>query len=492
MSRTPPVLPSAPDRVLHPTLTRPPESARHPADHQGTPHASTAPEATRLDRRLHRSYWMFHAVRQWLRRHITPAGALLFWATLTAGAFTDVSQTMSHQLFGVLLCLLLVSLVWVRKPKRRLALERTLPRRVTVGVAFPLRLHVRNLTPRPLPAMDLWEGVSDPRPSLHEFSRLAEPGEEHRNWFDRRYRFYRWTWHCERKTRARLDPIPLPPLPASAKTDVVVPVTALRRGRLTFAGTEVARSDPFGLFRRLGVVRQQPDSVVVLPRPFRLPPIPLPGQSRRLQAGGIAMAGSVGESEEFVSVRDYRPGDPVRRIHWAGWARTRQPVVKEFQEEFFVRHALLLDTFGGGPEADAFEDAVRLAASFVSTVDQRDSLLDLMFIGDQAYVFTAGRGLAHAEQMLEILAGVELDPQGRLDDLETLVLRHLHRLSGCILVLLDFDPARRRLRERLEAHRVPTLTFVVGRGRPPDHSPLPPNVHWLPAGSVEATLSRIA
>jgi uncharacterized protein (DUF58 family) len=203
------------------------------------------------------------------------------------------------------------------------------------------------------------------------------------------------------------------------------------------------------------------------------------------------MAGSVGDSEEFVSVRDYRAGDPMRRIHWTGWARTQRPVVKEFQEEFFVRHALVLDTFAGGPESDAFEDAVSLAASFAATVDERDSLLDLMFVGNQAYVFTAGRGLAHSVQMMEILAGVDLHPEGKPEELTPLVLQHLGHLSGCILVLLGWDSARRKLRERIEAHRVPTLTFVVHRLPRPADPDLPVEVHWLQEGRVEEDLARL-
>ena len=63
------------------------------------------------------------------------------------------------------------------------------------------------------------------------------------------------------------------------------------------------------------------------------------------------MASSVGESEEFVSLRDYRRGDPMRHIHWKSWAKTGKPIVKEFQDEFFVRHALILDTFAGGEQS---------------------------------------------------------------------------------------------------------------------------------------------
>jgi uncharacterized protein (DUF58 family) len=57
------------------------------------------------------------------------------------------------------------------------------------------------------------------------------------------------------------------------------------------------------------------------------------------------MASNIGQSEEFVSLREYRRGDPPRHIHWRSWAKAGKPIVKEFEDEFFVRHALVLDTF---------------------------------------------------------------------------------------------------------------------------------------------------
>src|SRR5204862_6450540 len=106
------------------------------------------------------------------------------------------------------------------------------------------------------------------------------------------------------------------------------------------------------------------------------------------QHGGVALASAIGESEEFVSLRDYRPGDPLRRIHWRSWAKAGKPVVKDFQDEFFVRHALILDTFTEPDDLAVFEEAVSVAASFACTVDTQESLLDLLFIGPQAFTFT--------------------------------------------------------------------------------------------------------
>lgn len=473
-------------KAVHPTDIRPPKAWHDPDLLTRIARAGSG----RMQARLHRSYWLFFAVRQWLWRHVTPAGALLFWVMLAAGSFADTAQTMAHQVFGLLFSVLVGGLLWVRRPRKCVAVERSLPRQASVGTSFAYRIEVRNLSGRGLRNLQFWEGVPDPRPTLAEFVSLEEPGESRRNWFDRRYRFYRWAWLCARNLRARVSPRPLPWLPPHGQASMTVEMVPLRRGRLVFAGAEIARTDPFGLFCRLSPVRDAGGAVTVLPRRFRLPDMPLPGRDRRLHAGGVALAGSVGDSEEFISVRDYRAGDPLRRIHWSGWARTQRPVVKEFQEEFFVRHALLLDTFGGGAEAEAFEDAVSLAASFASTVDQRDSLLDLMFLGDKAYVFTAGRGLAHAEQMLEILAAVELHPDGDPGALEPLVLLHAGRLSGCILILLKWDELRRRLRERLEALHLPTLTFIIHRDARPTDVELPGGVRWFQAGKVESELAR--
>jgi len=49
---------------------------------------------------------------------------------------------------------------------------------------------------------------------------------------------------------------------------------------------------------------------------------------------------------------------------------------------------------------------VSVSASFAATVQTQDSLLDLMFVGTEAYVFTAGRGVGHVDRMLEVLAEV--------------------------------------------------------------------------------------
>jgi uncharacterized protein (DUF58 family) len=135
--------------------------------------------------------------------------------------------------------------------------------------------------------------------------------------------------------------------------------------------------------------------------------------------------------------------------------------VKEYEDEFFVRHALVLDTFDDEPNSEVLEEAVSVAASFACTILTQESLLDLLFVGHQSYCFTAGRGLAHADQMLEILASVKNCADKPFVTLESLVLNHIGAVSGCICVLQRWDDARRKFIEKLKTLGIPLLVLIV-------------------------------
>jgi uncharacterized protein (DUF58 family) len=272
---------------------------------------------------------------------------------------------------------------------------------------------------------------------------------------------------------------------------VRVEMEPLRRGVLKFGGVTLARPDPFGLYR--GFIKVPlAQTTLILPRRYALPAVALPG-AMKYQEGGVAMASSIGRSEEFVSLREYRRGDPYRHIHWRSWAKTGKPIVKEFEDEFFVRHALVLDTFIDDPRSEAFEEAVSVAASFACTLITQESLLDLLFVGPQAYSFTAGRGLSHADQMLEILASVKVCPDQSFSELENMVVQHAGTVSGCICVLLAWDDTRRQLVEKLASLGVPAMVLlVVDPGTRLDlaHESFG-DIHVLEAGKIEEGLAKL-
>jgi hypothetical protein len=410
---------------------------------------------------------------------------------VVAGAIgVDVENTVTYQSFALLFAFLVFSLASSAFFRARFSATRALPRFGTAGLPLTYQVEITNLTPTAQTGLTLLEDLADPRPPFKEWLefQLAE---------SRRIRPFSTSHRREQNPfrLARTKAAAVPPLPPHGHASVTMELCPLRRGILRLDGVTVACPDPLGLFRAFSRVRA-PQSVLVLPKRYPLPPLALPG-SMKYQEGGVALAANIGCSEEFVSLRDYKHGDPLRHIHWRSWAKSGKPIVKEFEDEFFVRHALVLDTFSEEPHSEVLEEAVSIAASFACTVLTQESLLDLLFVGQKSYCFTAGRGLGTADQMLEILASVQNCTDKPFATLEHLVFSHLPLVSGCVCILQKWDEPRRRFVEKLKTVNVPVMVLLVvrpGGGISGAGGPLANadgSLYVLEAGKIEEGLARL-
>ncbi|HYV29306.1 MAG TPA: DUF58 domain-containing protein [Candidatus Eisenbacteria bacterium] len=444
-----------------------------------------------LDLVLFRIYRLFSGGRYWFRRRFTQAGLGVLCALLVAammGPYTE--NNVAYQAFTLLLCMLTVSAIFIWGFRVSFSIQRLLPRFGTAGTPLTYAVLIRNLTAKRQDGLTLIEDFNEHRPSFREWQAVK---------IDQRKQLRSFRFSGGYRTAAfRALPMKeaiVPALAPQEEVQVRYEFTPLRRGILRFKGVSVARLDPLGLLRAL-VRLPVPQTALILPRRYSLPPIAFPG-TLKYQDGGVALASHVGQSEEFVALRDYRHGDPLRHIHWRSWAKTGKPVVKEFEDEFFVRHALVLDTFIDSPHSELFEEAVSVAASFACAVQTQESLLDLLFVGAESYCFTAGRGVAHTDQMLEILASVRPCAEQSFSSLEDLVLNHVSVVSGCICVLLAWDKPRQDFVERLKSMGVPPLVLVIrGRGQT---QPLDPGPMWdeperfkvLQLGRIQEDLAKL-
>jgi uncharacterized protein (DUF58 family) len=442
-------------------------------------------------RTLYRLYRILSWLRYRLSRRFTRTGlGVLGGLMVAAMTGVDTENTVAYQAFTLLLVLLLVAVLFCFFFKARFDATRLLPKFGTAGTAFSYRVELRNRGSKKQGGLTLLENLVDPRPSFREWRAVQAADEK----IFRSFRFSQARLTNPFKT-ATIKESSVPTVAPGQETEAVVELTPLRRGVLRFSGVTLARPDPFALVRSFVKV-VAPQTMLILPKRYPLPPIALPGVTK-YQEGGVAFASNVGQSEEFVALRDYRRGDPLRHIHWRSWAKTGKPIVKEFEDEFFVRHALVLDTFTADPRAEVFEEAVSVAASFACTIVTQESLLDLLFVGPQAYCFTAGRGLAHSDQMLEILASVRACEDKPFDSLEHLVLDHAAIVSGCICVLLAWDEPRRSLVRKLKSLGVPVLVLVVvppGTGLSGEGGPLqdqPGKLYVLEVGRIEEGLAKL-
>lgn len=447
-----------------------------------------------FSRLIHRIYYQNSALAHFFTNRIRPAGTLLLVMIPLAWTLMPIySRGPVYQLRGMVMAALVISLLWIMLRKAKVRTTRKLPRMATAGEPMRYRVNIRNEGKKRLSGASLLEMPPDNRPDAMLFSKSREPGEEERNIFDRTLCYYRWEWLQKKLTLFSSEPSAfLPSLASGEQAELSLSLTPKKRGVIMLADLRVCLPDPLGIFQRCRRTDSSRDKVIVLPHRYRLPLLALPG-SARFQLGGEALSNTIGQSGDFTSVRDYRPGDPLRHIHWKSWARTGKPIVKEYEDVFFPRYGLMLDTFVPAENADLFEEAVSVAASFAASIDTRESLLDLMFIHDEAFVFSSGRGEERIDRILEVLAGVHSSPHTDFEALQRLVLQHHDELTACICVFSGWCQQRRDTVSRL--HRSDMDLKVISVCRSVEEAekahqlyPSPVPVQWLRVDHVQEDL----
>ncbi len=390
-------------------------------------------------------------VTRWVRDRLTPSGMTLLGLTAFAAAFgIDTRANPAHLLFTLGVSLLAVDAVAVTLARRRsvsLRAQRLLPRFVSADQIGRYRLQVWNAGKQALAPQMLQEHLAQPWPEAGSLPRRAG--------------YSTYLALLRRLRTFEVDRLSLPILLPGQRVelDAVAPPNA--RGLAQFDGLYRVIHGPLGLVENRVRVDAPVATLAVLPARLNVT-LPPSVSERLLQPGGISLALHVGDAEEFRSLRDYRPGDPLRAIHWRSFARTGKPLVREYQEEFFSRHALVLDTAGGQAFGASFETAVSLAAGLVSRPREADSLLDLMFVGDRVHRLTSGRGLGETDTLLRVLATVTPTPASGITPLLASMERHAGRVSSLIIIFLAWDEVRRNAIDRLLARGLRPRVLLVG------------------------------
>ncbi len=178
---------------------------------------------------------------------------------------------------------------------------------------------------------------------------------------------------------------------------------ATARGVFRLGPLSVETSDPFGLARRVRVVAAV-STVSVHPRVERLQvTLPSAGPDRRA-AGAVAGPGHV--NDEFSSLREYRPGDDLRRLHWRSTARSDTLMVREDQIERQGQLTLLLDLRRSTWKAATLERALSAAASI--GLSGIEAGLSVRLVTTSGHDTGAGSGPGHGSVILDELAAASV------------------------------------------------------------------------------------
>ncbi len=228
-----------------------------------------------------------------------------------------------------------------------------------------------------------------------------------------------------------------------------------QRGGFRLGPTRLISGDPFGLFRAEKVIPAQ-DVLVVLPMIYKInsfisPPGLLPG-------GQVIRRKALDVTPHAAGVREYAPGDPMKRIHWPSSVRRGRLIVKEFEQDPQAEVWLFLDAqssihaqkpyepplpnsawmFGKRPRFElppsTLEYAVSISASLAHYFLAQRRAVGLVTAGRTFTVIPAERSVRQEAKILETLAFLEAESDLSIADLLAAQAGQLPQGSSAILI----------------------------------------------------------
>lgn len=191
--------------------------------------------------------------------------------------------------------------------------------------------------------------------------------------------------------------------------------TLFRRGRAAFRHVSVVSRHPLGLFET-AVDLPCHDELVVYPALVRIPERWIP-EARDAVHFGQRQPNSAGD-DEFAGLREYRPGDNLRRIHWRSSARVPDRLlVREYERTPAETMTVRLDAAieDETPAAGArFERAVQIAASLTRELVRRGHDVEFVLRRRESTRFAVRASGSTLDRLLHALALVDPVPMTEL------------------------------------------------------------------------------
>lgn len=377
----------------------------------------------------------------WMLRLFTLPGRFLLPSTALILMYSSVAMFSPVRALSILLGVIFAAdffLGMIFRPK--LQISRQIPERVRAGAAFEINYAITNRR-----KITAWDIVLDAY-NLQEGVKWLSHGTAGTVPFGENI-----------KTTARLE--------------------AHRRGKYQIYSPIAESMFPLSIFKWSCCCKKTSDPLLVYPSFFPLNSLILP-VGLKYQKDGVSRVSKVGESMDFFGCRDFREGDDPRHIDWPGSARTNEIIIKEYQDEYLSRIALIVDTFV--PKMKSFrltskkdlyfeelEAALSLTAALTDYLTRGEYVVDIFAAGLQVYHFQSGRHLTCFDGILDILACLEPNNEHPINRLSPSVLEEVSGIGSAVLILLGWDKEREELVNKLRNSNVALKTIIV---RPPSNT----------------------
>jgi uncharacterized protein (DUF58 family) len=209
------------------------------------------------------------------------------------------------------------------------------------------------------------------------------------------------------------------------------------RGDYRFNSVKVTVREAFGLFETSLVV-QAAHRLIVRPRPVRLKPMRIRPPQTRGFAGPIPSRQG-GNGTDFFVVREYQPGDPIKRINWKIAAHGGNELYTNvYEQERVADIGIILDareqSYGDLPNHPLFERAVQAAASLAEGFLMDGNRVGVLVYGGGIESAFPGTGKVQRQRILQVLARARTGRNFALESLRYLPTRFFPPHSQVLLV----------------------------------------------------------
>jgi uncharacterized protein (DUF58 family) len=226
------------------------------------------------------------------------------------------------------------------------------------------------------------------------------------------------------------------------------------RGNYEWETVRATVSDPLGVIEA-GLMLPAAAEVQVRPEWRKYRPFPMLPQ-RTLHTSGSIPARLGGRGTSFWGVREYHPGDTLRRLDWRRTARhPNRFFSKEFEQEEIADIGLVLDArqmtdMLAGP-ASLFEHSVGAAASLAEVFLRYGNRVSLLIYGKEITGLFPGYGKRQLNRILRALSRAVPEAETGFNTLQFVPLQMFSNRS-LIFIISPLAPDDWRLFPRLRAH----------------------------------------
>ena len=215
------------------------------------------------------------------------------------------------------------------------------------------------------------------------------------------------------------------------------------RGFYTVGPVAVRVQDTFGLFHREKEIHLY-DDFLVFPKMEDVKDAFVKSKVPKIFTGAVNIR-QPGEGSNFYNLREYVPGDPMRKVNWKAFARSGKMMVNDFERDAVSDIILIIDSRNvsetGPVSRNSLVYSTRAAASLAQYFLSRRDSVGLVIYGDEIVSVDRDTGKKQLYILLTKLAGAMARGNTPLKVVTNRIMPHINKGSPIIILSpLEDDP----------------------------------------------------